>query len=89
MNADFERIDWAFATHRFRAPRPEAMCAMCEDAPTSYARVQQLLERYGVRIPVLRIAGCERELGWPFDLPEGCGDGVVVSGQYDCFRPIR
>ncbi len=27
-------------------------------------------------------------LGWPFELPEGCGDGVVISGQYDCFRPI-
>jgi hypothetical protein len=24
----------------------------------------------------------------PFELPEGCGDGVVVPGQYDCFVPI-
>jgi hypothetical protein len=23
----------------------------------------------------------------PFELPEGCGDGVVVPGQYDCFIP--
>ena len=24
----------------------------------------------------------------PFELPEGCGDGVVVAGQYDCLIPI-
>lgn len=23
----------------------------------------------------------------PFVLPEGCGDGVIVAGQYDCFVP--
>lgn len=24
----------------------------------------------------------------PFVLPEGCGDGIVVSGQYDCHYPV-
>lgn len=24
----------------------------------------------------------------PFVLPEGCGDGVPVSGQYDCHYPV-
>jgi hypothetical protein len=24
----------------------------------------------------------------PFVLPEGCGDGVIVPGQYDCFFPV-
>lgn len=24
----------------------------------------------------------------PFALPEGCGDGVIVAGQYDCFVPV-
>lgn len=24
----------------------------------------------------------------PFELPEGCGDGVIVPGQYDCFLPV-
>ncbi|MYM62117.1 glutaredoxin family protein [Pseudomaricurvus sp. HS19] len=27
----------------------------------------QLLERYGVRIPVLAVVGDEEGLGWPFD----------------------
>ncbi|MEX2365039.1 MAG: glutaredoxin family protein [Pseudohongiellaceae bacterium] len=26
----------------------------------------QLMDRYGIRIPVLRIEGAEQELGWPF-----------------------
>ena len=26
-----------------------------------------LLERYGVRIPVLKAAGSSEDLGWPFD----------------------
>lgn len=26
-----------------------------------------LLERYGIRIPVIRLAGSSCELGWPFD----------------------
>ncbi len=29
-----------------------------------------LLERYGLLIPVLRIADTEQELNWPFGLPE-------------------
>lgn len=27
----------------------------------------ELLERYGIRIPVIRLAESDRELGWPFD----------------------
>ena len=27
-------------------------------------------------------------LPMPFVLPEGCGDGVAVSGQYDCHYPV-
>ena len=27
----------------------------------------ELLEAYGVRIPVIRLEGSEQELGWPFD----------------------
>jgi hypothetical protein len=26
-----------------------------------------LMDRYGLRIPVLRLAGAEEDLGWPFD----------------------
>lgn len=29
-----------------------------------------LLQRYGTRIPVLKRAGSEVELGWPFDLQQ-------------------
>lgn len=28
---------------------------------------EALVERYGIRIPVLRLANREEELGWPFD----------------------
>lgn len=28
---------------------------------------EELLERYGVRIPVLKFSEGEEELGWPFD----------------------
>lgn len=28
---------------------------------------EKLLEKYGVRIPVIRLADTEKELGWPFD----------------------
>lgn len=31
------------------------------------AESDELLERYGVRIPVLKFAEREEELGWPFD----------------------
>jgi len=24
----------------------------------------------------------------PFELPAGCGDGVITPGQYDCFFPV-
>ena len=27
----------------------------------------ELIERYGVRIPVVAIQGCEAEIGWPFN----------------------
>ncbi len=27
----------------------------------------ELVSRYGIRIPVIRFAGSEAELGWPFD----------------------
>lgn len=29
-----------------------------------------LFDRYGVRIPVLKVEGQNRELGWPFDLQQ-------------------
>lgn len=32
-----------------------------------------LICRYGTRIPVVQMPGCEAELGWPFD-----GDDVVA-----------
>lgn len=28
---------------------------------------EELMERYGLRIPVLRLSGATAELGWPFD----------------------
>ena len=28
---------------------------------------ETLVERYGIRIPVIRVEGQEEELGWPFD----------------------
>lgn len=31
------------------------------------ANSDELLERYGVRIPVLRFTDTQEELGWPFD----------------------
>lgn len=31
------------------------------------AESDELLERYGVRIPVLKFSEGEEELGWPFD----------------------
>lgn len=31
---------------------------------------EQLVERYGVRIPVLHNVQSGEELGWPFDLPQ-------------------
>ncbi len=54
-------------------------CHLCEQAETllqsagasvemvEIADDEALLERYGVRIPVLRHAQTDRELDWPFD----------------------
>jgi hypothetical protein len=30
----------------------------------------ELMERYGIRIPVVEVSGESRELGWPFNLNE-------------------
>ncbi len=57
-----------------------AGCHLCEQAeailrtelggfelnPVDIADSPKLVERYGVRIPVIRLSGCEAELGWPF-----------------------
>lgn len=56
-------------------------CKLCDQAVALLARARvadfesvwidgdPLLEaRYGERVPVLRAAEAERELGWPFDL---------------------
>ena len=59
-----------------------AGCHLCEQAealvapclvryglvlePIEIADSEDLMRRYGVRIPVLRLAGETRELGWPF-----------------------
>ncbi|MEK9919546.1 MAG: glutaredoxin family protein [Luminiphilus sp.] len=43
--------------------------AQCTFAAVDIAEDLALLERYGVRIPVVRdVRG--RELGWPFDTPQ-------------------
>ena len=36
--------------------------------PMEIADSSQLMERYGIRIPVVKMVGSEDELGWPFDL---------------------
>jgi hypothetical protein len=30
----------------------------------------ELMDKYGIRIPVVVVSGREAELGWPFSLPE-------------------
>jgi glutaredoxin len=50
----------------------EILWPLMEDYPLrlqeiDIADTDELLERYGVRIPVLKFADSERELGWPFD----------------------
>ena len=40
------------------------------DAAMLAARTDQLIERYGVRIPVVRLEGSKRELGWPFSIDD-------------------
>lgn len=39
----------------------------CALTVVEIAHAPELLERYGVRIPVLRVEGESEELGWPFD----------------------
>ncbi|WP_439134157.1 glutaredoxin family protein [Pseudomaricurvus sp.] len=57
-------------------------CHLCEDAKVlawpvlehfdcrlqeiEIANDDELVERYGIRIPVVRFEGSEQELGWPF-----------------------
>jgi glutaredoxin len=59
-------------------------CHLCEKAETYLAEVlsqknfhldivdiaesDDLIERYGIRIPVIVIMGAPEELGWPFDV---------------------
>ena len=38
-----------------------------ELASIEIADSDDLLERYGVRIPVVRLEGAAQDLGWPFD----------------------
>ncbi len=35
--------------------------------PVEISESEALVERYGIRIPVIRVEGQEEELGWPFD----------------------
>jgi glutaredoxin len=35
--------------------------------PQEISESSNLLERYGLRIPVIQIAGRQNDLGWPFD----------------------
>lgn len=56
-------------------------CHLCELAETLCAQAElevqfvdivddeNLMNLYGIRIPVLKHMKSERELGWPFDLP--------------------
>lgn len=34
------------------------------------ANDEELLKKYGVRIPVIKLAGQSQELGWPFDIQQ-------------------
>lgn len=61
-------------------------CHLCEEAAALCAAVlnpeyfevalvdivdsDQLMERYGVRIPVLQVVASGAELGWPFDVEQ-------------------
>ena len=59
--------------------RPE--CHLCDEAERLLSRVAPeravcivdieddltLIERYGIRVPVLRLEATGQELGWPFD----------------------
>jgi glutaredoxin len=56
-----------------------AFCHLCEQAETVLREIgieadyidiadnDELLEKYGIRIPVLKRADTGTELGWPFD----------------------
>lgn len=35
--------------------------------PQEISESSSLLERYGLRIPVIQLAGQQNDLGWPFD----------------------
>lgn len=35
--------------------------------PVEISESEDLVEQYGIRIPVLRVQGQSEELGWPFD----------------------
>ncbi|MGB1737956.1 MAG: glutaredoxin family protein [Pseudomonadales bacterium] len=66
-----------------------AGCHLCEQAAVLLAEVQQsqallinpvdiadsdrLIERYGIRIPVVRLEASGRELGWPFSIADLVG----------------
>lgn len=34
------------------------------------AREDELIERYGIRIPVIRLEGADYDLGWPFSIAD-------------------
>lgn len=60
-----------------------AGCHLCEQAeailapvaslnqlnwtPVDIATSEALVDSYGIRIPVIKVAGATEELGWPFD----------------------
>lgn len=46
------------------------------------ANSEELFERYGVRIPVVKVANQEEELGWPFD--EFALDAYLTSVVAKC-----
>ena len=61
-------------------------CHLCEEAekllkklqaseriqwqPVEISDSDELIDRYGVRIPVVKEQGSEQEIGWPFSLEE-------------------
>ncbi|TNF34385.1 MAG: glutaredoxin family protein [Gammaproteobacteria bacterium] len=67
-------------------------CHLCEDAKAlldaspiagqfreeDIALDDALMERYGIRIPVLRCVASDEELGWPFD---AAGLAAFIRGQ--------
>ena len=57
--------------HALIAPHLERFGLVMEVVDIS--TVDALVDRYGIRIPVLRFADGERELGWPFTEEEFLG----------------